>query len=202
MTDQKKIDVPEQSIALDSPQKLAEFSEILKKFIVQQKLYTKIQQKNYVNIEGWQFAGAAIGVMPVVKSVTLLDSLDGEIRYRAEVELRRVTNDQVVGYGVAVCSNKEGKRKGADEYVIASMAQTRATGKAYRNAFSWLMKMAGYQPTPAEEMPEEESAEQADSADVKPAKTAAEIMAKASTIASERSAEAPTTKEEHAAELN
>ena len=33
------------------------------------------------------------------------------------------------------------------------MAQTRALGKAYRMALSWIVKMADYEPTPAEEMP-------------------------------------------------
>jgi hypothetical protein len=32
------------------------------------------------------------------------------------------------------------------------MAQTRATGKAFRNLISWLMKAAGFEATPAEEM--------------------------------------------------
>ena len=35
-----------------------------------------------------------------------------------------------------------------------SMAQTRATGKACRLAFSWIMALAGYEPTPAEELPD------------------------------------------------
>lgn len=39
------------------------------------------------------------------------------------------------------------------EFSIRSMAQTRATGKVYRLALSWIMKMAGFEPTPAEEMP-------------------------------------------------
>jgi hypothetical protein len=32
------------------------------------------------------------------------------------------------------------------------MAQTRAIGKAYRNLLAWLMKAAGFEATPAEEM--------------------------------------------------
>ncbi len=32
------------------------------------------------------------------------------------------------------------------------MAQTRAVGKAYRNILAWLMKAAGFEATPAEEM--------------------------------------------------
>jgi hypothetical protein len=33
-----------------------------------------------------------------------------------------------------------------------SMAQTRAVGKAYRNILAWIIRAAGYEPTPAEEM--------------------------------------------------
>lgn len=40
-------------------------------------------------------------------------------------------------------------------YARRSMAQTRATGKACRLAFSWVMSLAGYEPTPFEEMPSE-----------------------------------------------
>lgn len=177
--DKKLITVPEQSVDLASPKSLVDFATTLKRYIVEQKLYTKIKDKNYVNVEGWQFAGASTGVFPVVKSVERMDSPDEEIKYRAEVELRQVATDRTVGYGVAICSSKESKRKGSDEYVIASMAQTRATGKAYRNAFAWLMKMAGYEATPAEEMDEKmlggEGLEEGTSDKIKEAKDVAEL---------------------------
>jgi hypothetical protein len=38
-------------------------------------------------------------------------------------------------------------------YARRSMAITRATGKAFRLGFSWVITLAGYNPTPAEEMP-------------------------------------------------
>lgn len=34
------------------------------------------------------------------------------------------------------------------------MAVTRATGKAYRLSYAWVMAMAGYETTPAEDMPQ------------------------------------------------
>jgi hypothetical protein len=54
--------------------------------------------------------------------------------------------------------DKHGKPLWANRprYARRSMAQTRATAKACRLAFSWIMALAGYQPTPAEEMPENE----------------------------------------------
>jgi hypothetical protein len=57
-----------------------------------------------------------------------------------------------VSVGIAICSNKEGSKKFFDEYAILSMAQTRAVGKAFRNQLAWLMKAAGFEATPAEEM--------------------------------------------------
>jgi hypothetical protein len=145
-------------VKLDSPAQLQVFSNTLKSFIVKQGLFSKIKDKNYVNVEGWEFAGAATGLSPIVKNV-INESNDKEIKYRAEVEL--VNNKGlIIGFGVAICSNKECSKKSFDEYAIASMAQTRAIGKAFRNKLAFLMKMAGYEPTPAEEveMPEQKEA--------------------------------------------
>lgn len=156
MSDGRQITVPTKSVSLASPAELVKFATQLKRFIVEQKLFTPIQGKNYVNVEGWQFAGAATGILPIIKELYKVTTtapegmVADEIRYRAEVELQSI-DGKVVGYGVAICSNKEAGRNKQDEYVIASMAQTRAIGKAYRNVFAWLMKMAGYEPTPAEE---------------------------------------------------
>lgn len=138
-------------VNISSPSELETFAKELKKFIVTQGLYTNIQGKNYVNVEGWEFAGASTGILPVMQDL-VNESTDKEIKYRATVDLVRVKDGSVVGRGFAVCSNRESKRSNADEYVISSMAQTRAIGKAYRNLFGFLMKMAGYEPTPTEDM--------------------------------------------------
>lgn len=124
----------------------------LKEFVVDQNLYTKIQGKNFVHVEGWQFAGASLGIQPVIKEVVNLNPLgeDGEMKWQATVELYR--GDQRVGAGVAICSSKERGKRGFEEYAIISMAQTRAISKAYRNSIGWIMKLAGYESTPAEEM--------------------------------------------------
>lgn len=76
-----------------------------------------------------------------------------EIAYKAVVMLKRAGDGQKVSQAEAFCSNLEESKMKNDEYAINSMAQTRATGKAFRIAFSWIMAMAGYEATPAEEMP-------------------------------------------------
>ena len=118
--------------------------------IVKNKLFTNIRGKNYVNVEGWQIAGAFTGTFPIVESVDNLSD-DKCYRYRAEVSLRDKDGNKV-GYGVAICTNKEAGKTNFDEYAVASMAQTRAVGKAYRMKIGWLLKVAGYETTPAEEM--------------------------------------------------
>lgn len=139
-----------EQVSLDSPSDVMDFATNLKELIVQNKLYTNIKGKNYVNVEGWQIAGAFTGALPMVEKVENLS--EGRVyKYRAEVSLRDRDNNQI-GYGVAICTNQEAGKKNFDEYAVASMAQTRAVGKAYRMKLGWLLKVAGYETTPAEEM--------------------------------------------------
>lgn len=137
-------------VELTSPSDIMGFATNLKELIIQNKLFTNIKGKNYVNVEGWQIAGAFTGVFPVVEEVMNLS--DGEFyKYRAEVSLRDKDGNKV-GSGVAICTNHEAGKKNFDEYAVASMAQTRAAGKAFRMKLGWLLKVAGYETTPAEEM--------------------------------------------------
>ena len=139
-----------ENVALSNPQAVIGFAGQLKQLIVENKLYTDIRGKNYVNVEGWQIAGAFTGLYPVVEAVENL-SEGNFYKYRAEVSLRDKEGNKV-GYGVAICTNKEPGKTSFDEYAVASMAQTRAVGKAFRLKIGWLLKVAGYETTPAEEM--------------------------------------------------
>lgn len=121
------------------------------RFIRENKLFLNLQGKEYVNVEGWQYAGSRLGILPIVEELTNLS--DGqEVKYQSRVRLLNLRNEQIVGSGFAICSNKEPGKKYFQEFAVASMAQTRAIGKAYRNILAWLIRAAGYEPTPAEEM--------------------------------------------------
>lgn len=125
-------------------------ANVLKTHVVKNHLYTTIVGKNYAHVEGWQFAGGMLGLFPRVVSVK--DLSDGKtVKWMAEVEIVD-KESRVVSRGFAVCSKEEAKKKSFDEYAILSMAQTRAIGKAYRNLIGWVMKLAGYEGTPSEEM--------------------------------------------------
>ena len=123
----------------------------LAKFIRENRLAMQIQGKDYVNVEGWQYAGARLGIFPIIEEVQRVPG-DDEIKYQAHVKLINLKTDTVVGSGFAICSNRESGKKYYQEFAIASMAQTRAIGKAYRNILAWIIRAAGYEPTPAEEM--------------------------------------------------
>lgn len=124
----------------------------LAKFISENKLAMPIQGKDYVNVEGWQYAGSRLGIVPIIESLERLPVATDEIKYQAHVKLLSLKSGLQVGSGFAICSNKEGGKKYYQEFAIASMAQTRAIGKAYRNILAWIIRAAGYEPTPAEEM--------------------------------------------------
>jgi len=115
--------------------------------IEKQKLYTDLRGKKYVNVEGWQTLGSFLRVLPKERQVTRHN--DGT--FEAHVDLID-RHGQVVGSGSAICGADESMWMKRPEYARRSMAITRATGKAYRIAFSWIMNMAGYEPTPLEEM--------------------------------------------------
>jgi hypothetical protein len=136
---------------LTKPNEALQVASTLQTFVTERKLTANIQGKNYPLVEAWQFAGSQLGLIPVVKEVKNLCT-DTELKYEAMVEVIRLTDSVVLSRGYAVCSNKENSKRRFDEYAIASMAQTRAVGKAYRNILAWLMKAAGFEATPAEEM--------------------------------------------------
>ncbi len=123
----------------------------LARFIKDNKLSTQVQGKEFVNVEGWQYAGSRLGIVPIVEHVINLSN-EQELKYQAKVTLYDLRHGTTVGAGFAICSNKESGKKFYQEFAIASMAQTRAIGKAYRNILAWIIRAAGYEPTPAEEM--------------------------------------------------
>lgn len=125
----------------------------LMRFVKTNNLSVNIAGKDYLLTEAWQFVGETqMGLTQVVTECEKIQTEDPkEVKYRAVVE---VFNNQgtVISRGFAFCSSNERKKKGFEEYAVASMAQTRAIGKAYRNILAWIVRMAGYEATPVEEM--------------------------------------------------
>jgi hypothetical protein len=110
-------------------------------------LSSRIRNKDYVRVEGWSTLGAMIGILPKEKYVKEIDN-----GYEAYVDLIRASDGVVTGGASAICTRDEKNWGDRDDFAVRSMAITRATGKAYRLGLAWIMELAGYSGTPAEEM--------------------------------------------------
>lgn len=130
-----------------------EIANELKKVIDKQRLYNDIQGRRYVKVEGWQTLGTLMNIQP--REVPSLTRCLEDGSYEATVELVNIISGRVVGMGSAICGIEEKRWANADRYARRSMAITRATGKAFRLGFAWIMALAGYETTPDEEMPRE-----------------------------------------------
>lgn len=65
----------------------------------------------------------------------------------------RLPDGTLVGSSDAIVRRTEDRWAKADDTALLGMAQTRAMSRAYRAALGWVVHLAGYATTPAEEMP-------------------------------------------------
>jgi hypothetical protein len=132
----------------------AELASQLAIVINRQNLATVIKGKRFVNVEGWTTLATMLGV-----TAREVNTVELEGVYVATVELVRMSDGACISRASAECGSSDELDKYGKpiwstrpRYARRSMAQTRATGKACRLAFSWIMSLAGYEVTPAEEM--------------------------------------------------
>ena len=126
--------------------KATEYANALASVIRAKHLYKTIGQKNHVFVEGWTLCGSMLGVFPVC---TWTRPVEGG--WEARVEARTLSG-AVVGAAEASCLRAESNWKNRDDFALRSMAQTRATSKAMRLPLGFIVVLAGYEGTPAEEM--------------------------------------------------
>lgn len=166
-------ELTKQSFDLSQPEHAMQVANILQKFVKEQQLTVAIQDRTYALVEAWQFAGSQLGLYPILTDIKNESTYEERIfkwsdrrnnpkekktfhfKYRANVEIRRFSDDKVVSRGEMVCTNEEFGKYEFAEYAIQSMTQTRAEGKAWRMLLGWVMKAAGFETTPAEEMDDE-----------------------------------------------
>jgi hypothetical protein len=125
-------------------------ADALERVLREKKLITKIRAGEHVRVEGWTLLGSMLGVFPVLAWTRKLD--DG---WEARVEARTL-DGRVVGAAESECLRSESKWAKRDDYALRSMAATRATSKALRQPLGFVITLAGFDPTPAEEMPDAE----------------------------------------------
>ena len=111
--------------------------------------------KTYLQFEDWQTLGRFYGVTAVARSTKYVEFGEGKnvIRgFEASADALLVGPDQVISAAEALCLDDETNWSHKPLYQLKSMAQTRACAKALRNVLAWVVVLAGYAPTPAEEM--------------------------------------------------
>lgn len=135
-------------------------AQTLADIVRKQKLTVRIGNGEHVRVEGWTLLGSMLGVFPVVTWTRPVLENDEKVGWEARVEARTRLGE-TVGAAEAEClrSEKEWgpnptKGKMRDDYALRSMAQTRAVSKAMRMPLGFVMQLAGFNPTPAEEMPQ------------------------------------------------
>ena len=134
-----------------------EVANVLSGVLKAKGLTTRIGNREHVQVEGWTLCGSMLGVFPIVEWTRKLEN-GWEARAKA-VTMAGAT----VGSAEAQCTREEKewgptptRGKARDDYALRSMAQTRAISKALRQPLGFIVTLAGFAATPAEEIPEAE----------------------------------------------
>lgn len=114
------------------------------------RLFVTIKGKDHVYLEGWTTMGAIFGLYPCVEWSRKVQH-DKHVIFESRASIKTL-DGRTMSTAESQCSTEEANQKGKEEYAIRSMSETRACSKAYRLALSWVMVLAGYHATPAEEV--------------------------------------------------
>lgn len=109
-------------------------------------MLSEIEGRDYVRVEGWTTLGSMLGVTPVGVWTHKLEN-----GWEAKVNAQTL-DGRVIGSAEAMCTRAEKNWEESDEYAIRSMAQTRAASKALASVLRFVVTLAGFSGTPAEEM--------------------------------------------------
>ena len=108
--------------------------------------------EQYLEFEDWQTVAKFYGLCVRTQDAFPVE-IFGVRGAKARAEVIDLRTGQVVGGAEAYCMRDEENWKEKPWFQLASMAQTRAGAKAFRNLLAWVVELAGYRGTPAEELP-------------------------------------------------
>lgn len=101
--------------------------------------------------EAWQILARFSGYHGIVDEPQEITEESKIIGFKAQAHV--FDNDgREVSRATSYCMRDEPNWRNKPMFQLASMAQTRALSKAYRLDLGWVAVLAGYSPTPAEEM--------------------------------------------------
>jgi hypothetical protein len=134
-------------------ERMARIAQLLVGVVRDRKLVKRIGGSEYLLAPAWTVLAGMTGLAPHVAWTRRLEDGTG---WMARVEARRITDGTVISAAEQVCTRSESKWARADEHALLGMAQTRAQNRALRGPLMEIVELAGYQSTPAEEMPADE----------------------------------------------
>jgi hypothetical protein len=105
--------------------------------------------KRYAEYEDFQYIGSFYGITVKTFEPRFVE-INGHNGFHAKAMLYK--NNEEIGRAEAFCMDDEPNWSHKPLFQLASMAQTRAAAKAYSNIFRPIVRMAGIEGTPAEEM--------------------------------------------------
>jgi hypothetical protein len=112
-----------------------------------------INNEQYLEFEDWMTVARFYGITAKVISTAPISF--GDVHgFEARAVAILVQTGEEISAAEAMCLNDESNWKSRPLFMLRSMAQTRACAKALRNVLSWVVVLAGYKSTPAEEMQE------------------------------------------------
>lgn len=160
---------------IGSPQQILkqhqEVANLLMDFVEKRQLFQQIGKNRHIYIEAWQFCGHFYGITAKEReTVPFLDELTGAAGFKSTADIVLINSGQVISAASALCLNNEDNWNERPKYAwengnrtqvgttrvpsqqLASMAQTRAMSKALSNVLRFVVVLAGFSTTPAEEM--------------------------------------------------
>lgn len=123
---------------------------LLTTILREQNLVANISGKDHVLVEGWTLLASMMN-HSVGTTNTRPVEVDGHSGFIAHAEVYDQSGN-VVGSADGICTRGERAWSRRDDYALSGMAQTRAISRACRQRFGFVVRLAGYEPTPAEEM--------------------------------------------------
>jgi hypothetical protein len=163
MTTELAKQVDETAIALGpNPREIiayaTDIANALHDVVETQNLFVQIGQKKHILAEGWETVISLDMAHPIIESTEPVLDAKGEIvAYKARAVVKK--NGEIISSGEMVCGldgefSTQSKSGWPKHRAAMSSAQTWAVAKAGRQKYAWIVALAGYSGTPAEEMDE------------------------------------------------
>ena len=155
MEDELTIYDPENDLKVGRPPEVVlseamEAAKALGDVVSKKKKPVIMNGEQYLEFEDWQTVGRFYGITAKVIETHFIEYGNAQGFEARAVSLR--SDGREISAAEAMCLNDEPNWSKKPLFQLKSMAQTRACAKSLRNVLAWVVVLAGYKPTPAEEM--------------------------------------------------